>query len=500
MNKWTLCILTLVVALLSGLGFENGKSDSKNPGTGYFPIPDTVDYPMRQSTIDGYIKTENMAEIRRHGWNLFHGLQQSVKVDGIPGVNKLSVWQTWYSVTQGFSATKAPITKPAYTHLRQKRLEAPAEHMAFPSLAALNAANSPVLDFQDVFDKQKPQYPNMCKSNGKQIQCPDGTIFANNDDIMIAGEYFNWEAFNHLRGKGLYRQSVLSKMLEEGKTDIPTFPRKSIVLKSMHWPIAADGTTALPVWDNDPLRPPYQYNGYEVWKRAVAVDPSGKPIPPAKTATVKSLFGVKVPGVDTPRTFSNAKVVPLSDFYHLRITPELWGALDDNDKAILNQSANWAYQRDFRPGDYIALIAFHIITKENEPWCYQSFWWHDQPDVGPFAENRPNLPAGPWQNYLMTTAYNQVTPREYDGTEHVAYNPYIELVIHPMPTNCMNCHARAGYPIKEKQLHPPDQTNFAAYDDSPSGRHEVLPNSPALKGLLRTDYLWIITDRAIHDE
>ena len=37
-----------------------------------------------------------------------------------------------------------------------------------------------------------------------------------------------------------------------------------------------------------------------------------------------------------------------------------------------------------------------------------------------------------------------------NGDLPIAVNPYIEGVIHPIATNCRNCHVRAGWPFKQK--------------------------------------------------
>lgn len=454
------------------------KDESLPNQNGYYPVPKNIDFPVSSSKINEYIHNQNMSKIRQHGWDLFIGLNKQVAIDNQWSI---SLWQTWYSVTQVFAKKGTDTSIPAYRKLHNTTEKPFSPHPTLKKIKNIKTQNK--------FAQQIPTYTN---------DNHDGTIFANNGDIMIAGEYFSAEAIKHIRDKELYRQSVLSQMLTEGKKTVPEFPQRAIVLKSMHWPVAADQMTALPVWDNDPNRPPYEYNGYETWKRAVAIDPKRHKIPQGEKATLSTLYGVKVPGFDTPRKFNDARVVSLQQFYHIKITEKLWERLDDNDKQILHQSAQWAYNRKFRPGDYIALIAFHINTKEIGPWTMQSFWWHDAPHVGPFSENRPQKP-GVWRNYLMTTTYNQITPREYDATPHVGYNPYIELVIHPIPTNCQNCHARAAYPHNKKQLYPPQQKSFAKYNDTPQGRNKVDAQSPELKGVLRTDYLWTIPDRAIQD-
>jgi len=467
--------LSLSIALTLLLTTSYTFAEEHKP-TGYFPIPPGSDHPQTAANLNYLINEQNQPQYRQHGWSMFEAINRTVKVEKQHGLTQLPIWQTWFSEKQIF--TRKHYTEPAYCQLGKhapKQTTEASPTPTSPHLSKLKKGKHHTLTWAEKFKQQTPTYPN--SSN------PDGMLFANNGDIMIAGEYFNLSGFNHLRKHKLYLRDTLKKMLADGKKSIPTFPADTMVLKSMYWPIAKDSHTALPVWDNTLARPPYQYNGYETWKRAVAVQGNLKPISQGQTKTVKSLYKVTVPGYDTPRRFPKSKVVSIGDFYHIQVNKKLLKAMDKNDRQILNNSANWAYNRDFQAGDYIAQIALHINTKEVEAWTFQSFWWHDQPNVGPFASGRPNLPTGTWQNYLMAEAYSQVTPREYDGSNHVAYNPYIEPVIHPIPTNCQNCHARAALNGK--------------YDDNPSGRREIKPNDPIFKNDLRTDYLWIIPDRAI---
>ncbi|MBT5549331.1 MAG: hypothetical protein HOJ79_02515 [Nitrospina sp.] len=464
----------LIIILCWAVGCVSAEEETRD----YFPMPKSNFYPKSAKYINNLIHTENQDQIRQHGWALFELINRPVKkVENKHCLEQVPIWQTWFSEKQVFTRTE--YDQPAYCQLSgdpQKTVSNDKSEKTTPHLSHLKKGATSKVTWHKKFKAQKPTY----KNNGNA----DGMLFANNGDIMIAGEYFNLPSFNHIRKKELYLRSELNKMLKAGMKSIPTFPKGSIVTKSMYWPVAKDEYTALPVWDNMLARPPYQYNGYETWKRSVAVQGNIKPVSAGQTKTVKSLYNVTVPGYDTPRSFQNSKVVSVTDFYNIQVDAKMLKAMDSNDITILNNSAKWAYNREFQAGDYLVLIALHILTKEIEPWTYQSFWWHDQPDAGPFATGRPtSLPNGKWQNYLMAEAYSQVTPREYDGSNHVAYNPYIELVIHPVPTNCQNCHARAS--LKGK------------YDDNPSGRRYIGPNDKIFKNDLRTDYLWIISDRAI---
>jgi hypothetical protein len=164
----------------------------------------------------------------------------------------------------------------------------------------------------------------------------------------------------------------------------------------------------------------------------------------------------------------------------------------------------------FEPGDFLVVAAMHVNTKELPSWALQSVWWSPMSDtlaecpLGDFnhcfgqtggyaatapGSKQPNEYSGltaaqidgidaqvgtSWRDhYLMTDSYG--INYELDGTPvkaanyfkgkppawattgpsgqplpllPVSYNVYIEPVIHPLGTNCHNCHRRAAYPDK----------------------------------------------------
>ncbi|MGZ8998751.1 MAG: hypothetical protein ACXW2T_07845, partial [Allosphingosinicella sp.] len=284
---------------------------------------------------------------------------------------------------------------------------------------------------------------------------------------------------------------------------MPLMPPGSIVLKPMMWPVPATGYTALPVWDNV-REDGGRYAGFEVqskWPRAVAL--TARPQPGVTRTDVSFLYNLPV----GPNTYADSPVAGLRDFYAFR--PELDG-MDPCDRAILDASAWWAYNRPFRQGDFLALVAMHILTKEQPDWTFQSVWWHDRPDEGPFAADRPDIPAkqaiGPWRHYLLTSTYGipAMTGRQLGGGGAgpgvgpqwpVAFNPNIELAAHhPIRTNCMNCHHRAAWP--GFQLPPPSWPTASYLAANGPGALEIFRQDNVIfNGLLGTDSMWAISDR-----
>jgi hypothetical protein len=92
------------------------------------------------------------------------------------------------------------------------------------------------------------------------------------------------------------------------------------------------------------------------------------------------------------------------------------------------------------------LVGFHFATHELKNWVWATFWWHNEPGQGPYAEDRPKTLKGVWRDYLMTVSYDMDRPREADGKPHIAYNPYLEGTLDDgVTSNCMTCHRRATW-------------------------------------------------------
>jgi hypothetical protein len=159
-------------------------------------------------------------------------------------------------------------------------------------------------------------------------------------------------------------------------------------------------------------------------------------------------------------------------------------------------------------GDHIALMAMHVTTKEMDDWTFQTFWWTPTPDAAPHADGRPPGVKGVWANYQMCTAYSMVTPRTPSGSPHVCFNPYLESDLGPTApftvgteryppdpmagtrSNCMHCHARAGWPALV-----PDNP-YSANLGRVANLGYLAPNDPYYARITRTDFLWSLVFHA----
>jgi hypothetical protein len=206
------------------------------------------------------------------------------------------------------------------------------------------------------------------------------------------------------------------------------------------------------------LNPPSQRgNNFTTWKRLVAVDPSRRDIPPNETTNV--VFNGPHP---------NSRVISLSKLYGFQITAN---ELDTVRKSPAPGASS------AQIGDFAVLVALHYTTKEIPQWVWATFWWHDNPDAGPFGADRVSQVSGVWRNYLMSATFSMDTPKAADGTPPISFNPWLEARFpNGLNSNCMACHQRAVWPTDGTFL--------------PIVRGSMNPNDPYFKNDTKLDFLW----------
>lgn len=464
--------LSFVVLLLSAC-----TNKQTSPDSSYQPFPAGYGYMQDTAALQQAVENNNIAVIREHAWNLWAGIMQPATGTDWP------VWYTWPNTTAAFSETG------------DKMLGANKSIEAIKRLLKLSATNV-IKDSLPlpIYNIPQPVINEFAKDGiftQDSTNIKPGRHFLFNGDIMIPTESLSQEAFDWIRNNNLYKQSQL---IADSSMHSLNAPPQYIVTKHMFWPVLANSLSAIPVWTN-PYPPDYdQYAGYETWDRLIAVDATGKLV--GTKQKVSYLHGVlDANGKPLDSITREAQVYGLQDFYYHQVTQKDWDSFDASDKAAIKCSSYWAYNKSFGPGDYLVTIAMHVNTKEVPGWALQSVWWAEKPDTGMYAANQPNIPQakGPWKHYNMVDAYGNIDPAT--GKLPIGMNPYIELVIHPVATNCNNCHIRAGFPASP-------QAGTASYQnpDCPDLLEKLTPQSPCLSKYLRTDFQWIIPDRAIADQ
>lgn len=409
-------------------------ASTQPPADPHLPMPKGFDFPADETALLKMRDTADVVGMRRHSWQVFAGMTQ-------PAPGGEAIWETWWPQEQTFAKGALPFAAG-----RQRPRFAPPRQMGpRPGIVAPLAAGQSGLAFV----------------------------------------LFNPEGHRYIRENKLHLGETLDALRAQGAADIVDAPREAMSVKTVWWPVAQDQLTPMPVWDDDPSKPiddgarrppPHNVgNDSETWKRVVAVDARRTTIPPNETATVRffdpaAAKPLSAPRIDRP----GSRVVALERFYHFKLT-----ASDlQRSGPELNAMFRSTVGRDAREGDFVALVCLHYTTKEIDDWVWSTFWWHDRPDDGPFAADRPKEVTDRWRNYLMDTALSMDTPREGDGTPNAIFNPWLEARFsNGVKSNCMTCHQRAVWP---------------AEDFLPVTRGALKPDDPFFKNKTRLDFLWSV--------
>lgn len=279
---------------------------------------------------------------------------------------------------------------------------------------------------------------------------------------------------------------------------------------------------------------------------------SGSDTSSSATLVLEDVYKTDGTTAISPIITENPDVYPTSTFVHVQMSQEVLDKLSATDKALLDQATIWAYGSEsngFEAGDFLVVAAMHVTTKEIDTWAFQSVWWSPMNDTAEdcsltlynncFGQsdiyNAANKDSSGlssadlaaldakvgsvWQdNYLMTESYG--INYEIDGTKTevknyftglpkipnwasktaagddlavlpVSMNVYIEPVIHPIGTNCQNCHRRAGFSGS-----PPNAGEYAAGVGRTGGQTSQCPSllgdygDPAVDACLTTPWAW----------
>lgn len=413
-------------------GSAPGSSNCKNPY--YTDLSGRFGYPAEEKKLDELAQKPNAEKIRHHGWNLWMELCEAAEV-GLP------VWETWYPADEVFagppsSEHAAAIAAP----------DEPGRQLSFSWLRQHELADD---ESDDSLNSAEPRRP------------------------LMSTVLFNKAARDHIHRKRLYEPATLDNLRSHEVPEIAAFDidEGAVVVKTVWWLIRqspADGPkrlSVLPVWDADNVQEASERHPHQRWNRVVAVDPTRARVPTGTTVSVNHDLYQK-----------QARVVSLRDMYHFQFQTEEEIASATN---VIRRQRGDIDQ--IQKGDYAALVAMHVATKERKDWVWATYWWHDLPHRGDFALGRPKEVTHEWRNYLMDITLSANTPAEYDGNPNVCFNPWIEgRMKSGVESNCVSCHQRASWP------RPADVSVT---------RGEMGQGDPIRSKHTRTDYLWSIVIR-----
>jgi hypothetical protein len=434
-------------------------------------IPDGFDWPADEEhlyRISGGLRSPgrtipdefSVPQQRTHGWHLFSGVTQPSQ-EGNP--HSLPIFLTWYTADETFDQSE---------DRRLRRIHLSLE----PSSQFLAAARRPLAGALEATGL----------SESARFD-PDQFFEVHPGEAVFSHVAFNQDLHEFIRENGYYKRDVLNQLSDRNQVRIPLspVPRHAVSLKFAWWPIARSKVTPLPDWDFDRRNPGDGRIPPSRWKRVVAVDPTGR------VNTVRSLaLGGTV--------HLNPKVVGLDRFFAVELSPA--EADSANSDLRIRMSALEILGRNLQAGDYVVLTALHIATNEFDPWVFTTFWWHDDPNLRPYADQRTPDVQGVWRNYLMDCSYNINRPREPNGDINAAYNPWLELFDRGgLRSSCMSCHARSVYaprtsPTRLTRTNPDrlESDDVNGFIASPDG-----PLDPAFaRGTIDLHRIWTILTRS----
>jgi hypothetical protein len=430
-------------------------------------------FPEPEPKIVGWTDANDQNAITLHAWGIWTGLsQQSTETyDGQP----LLVFETWQDpadlIAEGAGATPAAATSSPRI---PRRLQRPRQ-------------------FHHLTAKVGPD-----------------------ESTVLAFVKYDPTAAQHIKTNKLFSTVALGDFLKAGPS-IPTFPTSGISIKPVFQALSSGQLVGgryyqLATW---PGAPPLTYNAAtKTW--------NSKPLPQNQWGQCIWIDvqatgeGPGTGGVDTNcaadgSSRTDANTYSIDEFIHFKVTQA--------EAAVLNAQGNSGVQA----GDFSALVAMHVTSREMTRWTWQTFWWVPNPDSptapssAAIAALRPAQLTGAARNYAHCTAYSMENPPQPNtggknvGDSVYCFNPYLEAPFDPsdLPdsipgttmnagksvptpnnvgpqTNCMACHIRANY-----------NPNNVAKAPSYAGDRYTDLNDPAYNGTLKVDFLWSIPDNAI---
>lgn len=402
---------------------EETAEEVQDTGIQPVPFPPGPDFPVARDVVDGWVSDQDTAAMFLHAWNIWKGLMQPTDEPDPGGNRNLVVFETWLSDVEIFDEN---VSSAADVKSRRLRPFQPPRQNHHANLAAAATPSDP--EQVIAFVKYDPTAA----------------------DFTFANAYNKAATLDQLQASWTPETPILDREIQQ-------FPDPSIALKPTYWLIKQSGLTSLPVWPGPPATP--MSFPPTAWDTCVLVDPSNQ-------------SGGGAAEGDCNGATKELPVVNLEDFHHQQLT--------EQEAQAIRELANTADQlKGAQAGDYAALVAMHVTSKELLRWTWQTFWWSASPDSpnfpssGEAAAQRPGDLPGAAGHYAVCTAYSMVLPAQpVTGGQNLCessgdpgclfcYNPYLEAGFgnfstpdNPkfgINTNCMSCHGRAHWPSSAQQ-------------------------------------------------
>ena len=379
------------------------------------PIPNGFGFPTDATTINGWVANADVTAMRGHAWSLWAGM--TAKSGQVTDGGELPIWETWLGTEDLFppaSQAVATLSGPALLRPRSRALRVFVQPVQFHHNRALSTEAAAVAAGTNVvsFNKFDPEAATFIVAPQPG---PGGATFGYNQLASLTKLNQAWPAGT----------TGANRAINE-------FPIRGIETKPVFQLVKATGLTALPLWQGPGGATNNKNPTPDTWKTCILIDPAGSgPIRPATAAEIAARISI---GRNACTTFLFG---PLSLLYSFKLSAD--------EAAALQQVGGGPAAA----GDFAALVAMHVNTKEIPFWTWQTFWWQpggDTPNGFPGSKaQQPATLSAPWNNYAMCANYNQ-TVRPGNATMDVCLNPYLETsptIPAGIASNCMSCHGTA---------------------------------------------------------
>jgi hypothetical protein len=469
-------LTALGLLFAAGALLADGSRPAVQPGGNTYAfedIPVEFGFPADENALLSYVYQQDRRAMREHAWNLWAGLNAPSR--SVWNGQVLPIWETWYADTEVFEDRY--LAEQASVQGR-----------------TLRRPFSP---------------PRQTTHTDFAPGTPSGAV--------MSFVKYNQAAATHTWDQRYYLRSTLMALRERfdaldtpaQERQIAPFPRNAATLKIVYWLIkrpdslqSENGLTPLPYWDpNYPPPPDGRPPMHLTWTKCVAVDPGGM-------YPLGSRQRVNCNGTAAEPRYVEAEVIGPERFFSYRLSDQ---ADVDAANRFLRQKSGGADEQErlvasleatAEAGDWVALMAMHVTTKELDDWTFQTYWWSPTPDAAPHGDYRPASVRGVWAQFQMCTAYSMDTPRTPEGGPHICFNPYLEADLGPTEpitvggqtyppdpmagtrSNCQSCHARAGLPAFVKD--DPTSANYGRVFNE----GYIAPNDSYYARLVKTDLLW----------
>lgn len=482
--SWLLCAgaLFFVPMTASAQDFGVGDFGVEFPVE---PAPGVV-FPTSETQINKWVfdDPQDINSLYTHGWGMWAGLTQETDQSAFKVENAL-VYQTWWSPADIIDKLQGK-DRLSVLNLRTPQIGSGAR--LGPELLAITQIGK----------------------KGLKI-----------DYAVAETVAYSPQSAMHAYTNELFFEDVLASYIAEGYIEVPDFPAATINIKPVYKLITADELNdvnnydslyAMPAWPGTPDISKWddkqKEEGYpnKLWGQCVYID---------MTQTGPS----SASGVDTTcASPSVGNVYSLGDFFSIKITKKDQAYF----KALLEEEFEKEFKKEKRhsgelkDGDILILVGMHVTTRETERWTWQTFWWAADPDH-PMTPSSDAIAAARVKNlskkaahFAMAVADSMLVPAQpLTGGNQVGsllpvYNPHLEagfgtgtfgetkVVLTPgrvttdlgVQSNCMSCHALAGY---------------ATANSTYISNYYVPLDAPNFVGGLRLDFAWSLNKPVARD-